>query len=390
MKRIPNIWFSAAVLPFAFLLGAGCQTIQFQQPSISSSQDWLVDSGDLSRSRSYDEDLQAPLTLEWEYNAAAAFGQGSPLLLKGVVLVANKKGEMHAIELKTGAKRGIKSFGEGIEGSPIIHEGKLIVASAWGKRTLTSFDLKKGSFVWRNKGVPIESGMVLVDGVLVAADVDGFVTGYDPSTGKMSWSQSLGKGISVQSALLQVGDLSVFVADDAGNAFLFNASDGRQLWTQKLSGPSYEGGSTFGDRIIVPTTRGALDVLDASTGKVLWRNELSSANVRMGSSAVDDELVVVAATDGIVRAFNSTDGSTVWESAFPDAIVAAPLITNRLVFVGSMGRHLYALDRLTGEVKWETALRGRIKSAMAVADGGLIVLSEPRYVTYFKEESNDN
>jgi outer membrane protein assembly factor BamB len=55
-----------------------------------------------------------------------------------------------------------------------------------------------------------------------------------------------------------------------------------------------------------------------------------------------------------------------------------------MVYVGSLGRKLYAFDLQDGTTRWETTLKGRIKSAMAISEGGLLVLSEPRNVTYFK------
>ena len=47
---------------------------------------------------------------------------------------------------------------------------------------------------------------------------------------------------------------------------------------------------------------------------------------------------------------------------------------------------LFARSRLvsSGEVTWRTELDGRVKSAMAVADGGLLVVTEPKWVMYFK------
>lgn len=385
MNRISKI----GLVCFGLVVGAGCQTIQFQQPNLVSDKDWLMDGGEPNRARNYASELNAPLSLEWEYNAAAAFGQGSPLILKGVVLVATKKGEVHAIELETGAKRGIKNFGEGIEASPVIHNGKLFVASALGKRILVAFDLKNGNFVWRNKGVPIESGMVITDEVLIAADIDGTVSGYNMASGEAIWSMSLGQGVSVQSSILQVGEDAVFVATDAGKGFLLNASTGSQIWSQTLAGPNYEGGSVFGNTIVVPTTRGVLEALDASTGNVLWRNKLTNSDVRFGGTAIDSEFVLVGATDGLLRAIRLDNGHLVWETDLSDAVSAAPLISNGLVYVGSMGRKLFALDRESGAIQWETLLKGRVKSAMAVSNNGLLVLSEPRYVSYFKEATHE-
>ena len=89
------------------------------------------------------------------------------------------------------------------------------------------------------------------------------------------------------------------------------------------------------------------------------------------------------ATDGLVRAVDVSTGEVVWSSSFPDVISAAPLVTDRHIFVGSMGKMIYGLNRETGAVEWDAELKGRVKSAMAATQNGIVVLSEPRYITYF-------
>ena len=382
MIRYSNIAVSVVM---AIVLSS-CQTIQFNRPSNTSEKDWLVDGYTQNRSRSVDAELTLPLSQAWEYNAAAGFGPGSPLVLDKVVLVATRKGEIHFIELETGRKRGYKNFGDGIEGSPAIQDGQMFVASAWGKRILSSFNLKTGNYTWRKKGVPIESGIVVSNGLVVAADVFGTVRAYDTKSGAEVWSTTIGKRASVQSALLLTDPSSVFVADDSGVATLLSVENGSMKWQSQLEGPVYEGSAALGDLVVVPTTRGTVQVLSLASGNVKWSFKTASKTVRFGSAAISEDLVVVGASDATVRAFDSESGLLKWETGFPDVVSAAPLVTETHVFVGTLGQELFALNRFTGEIEWETKMRGRIKSSMAVVGGGLLVLSEPRYVTYFKPE----
>ena len=207
---------------------------------------------------------------------------------------------------------------------------------------------------------------------------------YNQKDGSLVWERDLGERISVQSALLLIDSDAVFVADDSGMATLLSAQNGELIWSRRLSAPVYEGASSLGNKIVVPTTRGTIEVLDTSSGKVLWQYTASNKKIRFGSPAISNELVVVGATDGVVRAFETSTGKEMWSTDFPDVITAAPLIEKQWVFVGTYGRKLLALDLSDGALKWETTLRGRMKSAMAILNDGLIVLSEPRYITYFK------
>jgi outer membrane protein assembly factor BamB len=379
----------AYVLILAFAM-AGCQTIQFSRPGVVDERDWLVDGYSQNRSRSVDATLELPLVQAWEYNAAGAFGQGAPLVFSNQVLVGTRKGEIHAIELETGRKAGYKNIGDGIEATPLIQNGVMFVASAIGKNTLLAYDLKTGGYRWRVRGDPIESGLLAGEGLLVAADIYGVVKAYRQESGEEAWSVTLGDRVSVQTTILMIDGTGVFVADDSGMAHLLRLQDGAQLWKTKLSGPVYESPAAYGSLIVVPTTRGALDALNAEDGSLAWTHSGSRGDMRFGSVAISGDLIVAGATDGMVRGLHPRDGHALWSVQIPDVVIAAPLISNGLVFVGSMGRKLYALDRESGAVRWETTLRGRIKSAMAIVDDGLLVLSEPRYVTYFKHGDVQN
>ncbi|WP_456428598.1 outer membrane protein assembly factor BamB family protein, partial [Rhodocaloribacter sp.] len=73
-----------------------------------------------------------------------------------------------------------------------------------------------------------------------------------------------------------------------------------------------------------------------------------------------------------------------WTFETPDAITAPPLITRSTVYVGTMGRMLYGVDRSTGAKLWEHRLKGRVKSPMAAREGILVVLTEPHEVYLFR------
>ena len=118
-----------------------------------------------------------------------------------------------------------------------------------------------------------------------------------------------------------------------------------------------------------------------------WSLALPDTTVRFSPPAVDDGLVVVGASDGLLRAFDPATGELRWSFEVDEAFAAAPLMTPERVYIGSMAGKVYGVDRATGEVLWEHRLRGRVKSALAARDGFLIVLSEPHFVYLFRSAS---
>ena len=103
--------------------------------------------------------------------------------------------------------------------------------------------------------------------------------------------------------------------------------------------------------------------------------------VQISSPTADHELVVAGASDGILRVFDLDTGEVKWSTQCPDALAAKPLITSEVIYTGKYGELVVCpFDRHNGDLLQQIELRGRVKSAMALAEGGLIILTEPRYV----------
>ncbi len=348
--------------------------------------DWLVDGATNGRERLVNASVEPPLERAWLYNANAGFGSGSPLLYHGAVIVGNRKGELHAVDIETGRSIGVKNLGEAVEGSLLISDGVLYATHAWGKYVLTAYDLTVGMTAWRVKGVPFESAPVEVDSALVAVDVEGNIRSFNKETGVSLWTEKLGTNVTVKASPLLFSSNRLFVISDKGIGFMFNAATGEKIWRTDLQDPVYASPTANGDQILIPTTRGRLHAISSSDASRIWTFSRKDNHIRFASPATDGSIVYVGTSSGTLFALSSDTGTIAWQFNGPDAITAAPLITDSHIYVGTMGRMLYGLERSTGRLVWETKLKGRIKSAMSAREGELIVLTEPRYVYAFREE----
>jgi outer membrane protein assembly factor BamB len=63
------------------------------------------------------------------------------------------------------------------------------------------------------------------------------------------------------------------------------------------------------------------------------------------------DMIIVAGTDGDVRAFDAADGSLRWQFRTRGEILATPLVTEDTCIFGSGDGHIYAVD-LAGKVRW--------------------------------------
>lgn len=366
----------------------GCQTIQFERPQNLSAADWPTDDGDAMRSRMHEDSLALPLELAWQYSANAGFGPGSPLILQDRVLVANRKGEIHTVELETGRSRGFKQMGDVIEGSPLIHEGTMYVPAAWGRKVLIAFDLSRGVNRWRKEGVPFATSLMAHSDLVVGVDVEGTLRAFAADDGVEVWSLSLGDHLSVEASPVRLSPTDILLADVEGTLHRVNLDNQRIVWSRDVGAPIYTTPAVSGGNVAVSTTRGTVHWVDAETGRDQWTARVNEG-VRMGAPAIGPDGILLGATDGQVRSLSLNDGREQWSVQFEDVITAAPLIAGETVFVGTMGKQLFALRVSDGQVRWETEVKGRIKSAMALAGGGLLVLTEPKWLMYYKPEASD-
>jgi MYXO-CTERM domain-containing protein len=135
-------------------------------------------------------------------------------------------------------------------------------------------------------------------------------------------------------------------------------------WTAHVGG-FVLGGSPVLDRgrLFVPVAdfgteaHGGLVALDAATGATLWEARIGSV---VSAPAIDEGLVIVAAVDGVLRAYHAESGQLAWSydlgAGLPPqsrGLYASPMVADGVVYAGQM-YHFAALDALTGAPLWET------------------------------------
>lgn len=364
------------------LLVAGCSTLSIESRKVGNPV-WVTEGETPLRTNAVEAALEPPLEQVWDFNAGAGFGTISPLIVDDVALVATRKGEVHAIDLNTGRRLGQTSFGESIDGTPVIEKGVLYVPVSWGGRAIHAFNLTKGSTRWKISGAPISAGLTVFEGLLLAADVEGHVKAYDLDDGTLKWDVQLGARTGVKAAPVLVGD-RLIVGDDSGHVTAISAADGSILWTTDVHAPVYAAPAATLDAVFVPTTRGKLICLSVADGSVNWEFQTPSSEAYVASPAVDGEDVIFGASDGHVRSLNPADGALHWSTEVDGAVTAPPLIAGATVYVGTMRSKLIGLSRHDGSLAWQTELEGRVKSAFAAHGRQLIVLAEPRLVYLFE------
>lgn len=146
---------------------------------------------------------------------------------------------------------------------------------------------------------------------------------------------------------------------------------GSEIWKTEVFGKSIYNSVIDGDRLYLATGSihrqdGYLYCLNKYDGSIIFKNTLPYMESRSqfgGSSAgveVWNNYVYIPSDNRNIYCFNKTDGSLVWEFLADSPMITPPRVSDGILYTGSLNRTCYALDALTGTLKWSYQTVGSI------------------------------
>jgi outer membrane protein assembly factor BamB len=252
----------------------------------------------------------------------------------------------------------------------------------------TPASVKAVRFAFRTGGA-IRGGPTLSGGMVFFGSADGNLYALDARTGAERWRLAAGGAIASTPA---VADGLVFVTTRGNRLLAVAAATGKPRWSRDL-GPELKPNSLWDYYSSSPIPRdgvlyvgggdGGLHALEARTGKPLWRAE-AGAKVR-SAPAVGESLAVFGTTAGHVLAVDRRTGERRWDFATdgagfkfadygydPTSVMASPSISEGVVTVGARDGQFYGLDLATGRKLWQTTHDGSSWIAPTVVENGRI------------------
>lgn len=205
--------------------------------------------------------------------------------------------------------------------------------------------------------------MAVNEQTLFAADHSGTVVALEVDTGRQQWSVDLDLPIS---GGLGYGDQKVVLGTIEGQVYTLNAQDGSVLWSSSVSSEVLSTPSVNSDIVVAQSIDNRIYAFDAETGEELWQHDAGAPilSVRGNSSSMILNNMVIAAFDnGKLTAFNSENGSLIWETrlAVPKGrtelermidIDGEPILVGDIIYSVSYQGRLGALTRGTGRNLW--------------------------------------
>ncbi len=269
----------------------------------------------------------------------------APAVASGTVYVGGTDGSITALRADTGEKRWTVTadsyapelYVGGVEGSPAVTDGKLLVAT---DACVVALDAATGAVRWRREfpaaGEPTVSGERLY-----VVDTDAVTVALDTASGETVWRTEFEASI------------------DTGNRVA----------------PAVAGG-----RVFLGTTD-CLVALDAETGERRWQFPVDFP--RPPSVAVTDtSSTVYVGDDDTVYALDATDGGERWRETVASPLAGPPVVDGDSVHVTVRDEYggVVALDADTGDRRWTYDLetlsvdREPVSNAVLVDETVVLVL----------------
>ena len=310
-----------------------------------------------------------------------------PAVVAGVVYAPCHDGNLYAVDAATGTERW--RFTATDVAAVVATTGGLVYVEYldWDlggsadveTNGLVALDAATGQERWHAE-VPGGTGPIVDDGVLVVGTTEGFLLGLDVATGDERWRYQVSTTGGVGPVALADG--IAYAGVDAEGFFAVDVESGTLLWSGDIGGQRI-GTAVVGEGVayIGATGEGGggnLYAFDAKTGDLLWKHDQP-----LFSPTVLDGVGYTGAEDGTVTAFNTADGSELWQSELGGGVVLNVAIANGVLYALRAGTEtdrvdtvVFSLDATTGEQLWSFTVDGDVNGGVAVGGGRAFVDTE--------------
>ena len=246
--------------------------------------------------------------------------------------------------------------------SPVYADGKLFLGTIdefnHKKNHILAFDAKNGNLIWKHKTESsIKNNICLEEGKVLATDEQDVVYALDANTGQLIWKKILGRNSVGTYICGNVIDNGIFYTGFGDYWSALSTTDGTTIW-KNMDWSGGEGTplthTVAGNTLITGSHWKALFGHDLKTGQKRWELSADGIRFRGGAAVLADDTLFVTAQKALVK-LNPTSGEIykVMPIAYELQAASAPLVTEKMIVLGTSNDGLVALDRNTMKEIWK-------------------------------------
>jgi outer membrane protein assembly factor BamB len=325
------------------------------------------------------EELIPPLAEDWEENYQS-LPQNGFTAVDNWLLFGMLSGYLAAIDIDNGDLEGKKNLGDACAVPPTIYNNLLYQTFETGSKGLIAYDVSDGSSVWAIEDHFSRSSPIIVDDIVLFQSLSGEIIGLQYLTGEEIWRKSLNKNIRNSAAYKD--NILITVTLD-GSIFALEANSGTTIWRKDLKTPVFADPVIEGNELFVVTHSGKLILIDLLKGESLSEKDF---NIELfNSPTIDQNNIYITASNGNLYALKKSSLATVWNFKGEGPIAGSALVTNTYIYLTTLARKLYVIDKNDGELVQKIELVGRARSAPIISQGKLILVCEENRVIAYVE-----
>ncbi len=259
---------------------------------------------------------------------------------------------------------------------------------------ITAFDAVRGKKLWRTRvDLPLAGGPAVGSGHVLAGSSDGYVVSLKAETGAEEWRVNVASEVLAAPA---AGPAHAYVRTVDGKLIALDLADGRQAWFAQQTMPrlSVRGtGSPVVDRnlVICGFDNGRLAAYDSNDGSVVWdvlvvppsgRTEVDRLSDVNATVQVLGEDVYAVGYQGSVVALARESGQILWSVEFSSYSGIGADLGN--LYVSGDSGELLAVERSSGRELWrQTQLGFRDLTAPTPFGSSVVVGDLEGYVHFY-------
>jgi outer membrane protein assembly factor BamB len=296
--------------------------------------------------------------------------------------------------------------GGGVSGGGLAVAGaQVFVATAYGE--VVALDASSGQVLWRQRVDAPVSGAPATDGQTVyISGRDGSAWAIAAADGKVQWqvAGTPGKTSYVGTAAPSIGDRAVIFPTSAGDLMaVLKIGGGTKIWQKSLAGKRLGRAYAFaadvtgdaviaGDMLYAGTAAGRTVAMKTASGEQVW----SAGEGALGPVAVAGGSIFLVNDEAELVRLDAATGEVIWTTPMPyfeaekvkkrKAIYAhyGPVLAGGRIMVVSSDGLLRAFDPTDGSLTYTAEIPGGAATQPAVAGGVLYVVSNSGQLHAFR------
>jgi len=315
--------------------------------------------------------------------------KGSPSVVGDTLYCGTDTGRFLAARIEDGDvvwQVQLRHTTHGIHGSPAI-VGDVVYIGAYDG-TVYAFERESGLLLWRYKlGYQVGSSPAVVPrwGILFSAHEEspsggGYVVGLDARSGAEVW-RARTEAHPHSSVAVDVGRSRVFVGDNRGFLYAYNAHSGQLVWRRQL----LEDGKT--DIKTTPTVltdlglivfgawSGKVYALDEDTGDTVWEHPTGGRMMASTAFLPSAGIIYAASPTGKLFAIDAHDGRSIWTVDVGARLYSSPAVSGdgRAVVFGAASGDLIAVNAVSGDEMWRKHLGSMVSGSPTLVGNRIYV-----------------